>query len=138
MQRELPDETVNPLTDVYLKAVVKSGMSYTQKWTRIRKLWIQLHPPNHQGYYECYLCFRWITTDALTLDHVKARSRYPELRFELNNLRPCCASCNREKGSKDLEEMIERICTNCHKRIKPGHKPAQKKIYCQCNEGLPF
>jgi 5-methylcytosine-specific restriction endonuclease McrA len=38
-----------------------------------------------------------------TLDHIKSRSRHPELRLELSNLAPCCWRCNKEKGSKELE-----------------------------------
>lgn len=78
----------------------------TQKWIETRQEWIRLNPPV-DGMYECYLritpeCPRFMVTQHMTLDHVKSRSRYPELRFDLNNLRPACWSCNREKGSRDL------------------------------------
>jgi len=43
----------------------------------------------------------------LTLDHIKSRSRHPELRYDLDNLTPACYRCNSEKGSRDLEEFIK-------------------------------
>jgi hypothetical protein len=38
-----------------------------------------------------------------TLDHVIPRSRAPELRYDPNNLRPCCWTCNSKKGSRVYE-----------------------------------
>jgi 5-methylcytosine-specific restriction endonuclease McrA len=60
--------------------------------------------------YECYLklvpgCLRVMTPEQTTLDHVKSRSRYPQLRYDLSNLRPTCWPCNRYKGSLDLDEL---------------------------------
>jgi 5-methylcytosine-specific restriction endonuclease McrA len=43
-----------------------------------------------------------------TLDHVKSRSRHPELRYALTNLRPSCGPCNVMKGSLDLDELANK------------------------------
>ena len=68
-----------------------------KQWIKTRRKWIYLNP----GPWECYICGQWLVDYSLTLDHVKSRSRHPELRFELSNLRPCCWQCNYKKGSKD-------------------------------------
>lgn len=79
----------------------------TKKWIEARNTWIQNNPAD---IYTCYICRNiTITLDELTLDHVKSRSRYPELRFEQSNLKPCCRKCNEIKGSRDLSEMKEEI-----------------------------
>lgn len=77
----------------------------TKKWLSTRRAWLKNNPPNHEGYYECYICDRWIPKTLIQLDHVKSRSRHPELIFEQTNLRPICGKCNALKGSKDLEEL---------------------------------
>lgn len=85
------------------KAINRVG-PVTAKWIETRNEWIQ---QNHTetGTWNCYICYELLTIETLTLDHVKSRSRHPELRFDLNNLKPCCASCNSKKGSRDLLEM---------------------------------
>lgn len=62
------------------------------KWKRVQK-------PNHQGYFECYICHRWITY--LEAEHVKSKARHPELRTDPNNFKPTCTECNEKKRSKD-------------------------------------
>lgn len=72
-----------------------------EQWIKARRSWISLHPPG----WNCYLCGKKLNKDTLTLDHVKSRSRYPELRFELSNLQPACIDCNVDKGSRDIDEL---------------------------------
>ena len=36
-------------------------------------------------------------------DHIKPRSTHPHLTYELSNLRPSHASCNRSRGDKPIE-----------------------------------
>ena len=71
-----------------------------------RNLWCQDNPANDEGYYVCYLCGRWLLPIETTLDHVVPRSHAPELRLDLDNLAPCCYTCNVEKGSKSLENYL--------------------------------
>lgn len=77
------------------------------KWKRARTKWLKNNPPSHEGYYYCYLCGVALTMDTVTLDHRKARSRYPGLRYEQTNLSPCCSNCQQLKGSKDLSELVD-------------------------------
>lgn len=71
-------------------------------WLKIRKQWVKDNPPNFQGYYQCYICFRWIPENELTLDHVipKSNAQNYANRHDPENLKPCCYTCNSEKGSK--------------------------------------
>lgn len=46
-------------------------------------------------------CLACGTTERLHVDHVKPRSRYPELELELSNLQTLCEPCNLAKGSSD-------------------------------------
>lgn len=87
------------LYNIYMRQLGKIG----KQWSAVRKEWLKNNPPNHQGYYECYLCYKWVIASEITLDHILARSKRPDLRFDSNNLRPCCWECNKEKGSKTIE-----------------------------------
>lgn len=84
---------------------------YTKQWYITRATWIRKNPPPIDGvWWECYLqihpwCPKRIDISHLTLDHVVSRSRDPSLRFNLNNLRPCCAYCNELKGSNSLDSV---------------------------------
>ena len=82
---------------------------YGKQWLITRATWFERNP---QEEYICYLqispnCWGGMPQEYTTLDHIKSRSRYPELRFDLDNLAPCCGPCNTEKGSRDLEQVKE-------------------------------
>ena len=92
---------------VRLRTISTKTLSKTQA---TRHLWLKLNPPTEQGFWICYLnispfCLLKLTQATLKLDHVKARSRYPELKYDVSNLRPACEFCNDMKGSRDLEEL---------------------------------
>lgn len=76
-----------------------------QKWLMTRAAWFHSHAPDRDGFYTCYICGDKLLPRETTLDHVKSRSRHPELRFEHSNLQPCCWRCNTAKGSRDLDEL---------------------------------
>lgn len=82
---------------------VRKGQSKHQKlWNRTRREWFIANP---QEFYNCYICGLSLMPWETTLDHVRSRSRYPELRYVMENLQPCCWDCNTRKGSKDLDEL---------------------------------
>lgn len=77
------------------------------QWDKTRALWKKLNPPNHQGYYVCHICNRWVAADEMELDHVRARTRRVDLRFDLSNLLPAHHDCNSQKGSKDIVKPLD-------------------------------
>lgn len=76
----------------------------SNEWKRIRKAWVAAHPPNHQGYWRCYLCGGWVHTSEMELDHVEPRgSSSRAVHNSDKNLYPTHYLCNREKGSKHVK-----------------------------------
>jgi len=49
---------------------------------------------------KCWICH---LPGATTADHVLPKSQYPELMFDLDNLRPAHGPCNSSKGTRILE-----------------------------------
>ena len=80
-----------------LKPIGKVG----KKTMQATKQWRNENKPNHQGFYECYLCGRWITADEMQVEHTKSRARHPDLRTEKTLFKQSCYSCNESKGSND-------------------------------------
>lgn len=74
-------------------------------WEKTRKQWLRDNPPNHEGYYVCDYCYKWVGSSEVTLDHMDARSRRPDLRYDKENLTPSCYQCNNKKGSKSYKEF---------------------------------
>lgn len=98
------DKTLKP------KKPMKKIGKVTEKWIETRKDWISRNPPDSKGLWECYLkispyCLGFMNKDSLTIDHVKSRSRHPELRYDLDNLKPACAPCNGLKGSVEYDTI---------------------------------
>lgn len=78
---------------------IKPG-KVSKEWLKTRRAWLKANPPNFEGYYECYLCHKWVPAEDITLDHVISRTRAPGRRQDISNLEPCCSKCNSDKGSK--------------------------------------
>lgn len=71
------------------------------------KAWKRTQKPNHEGYYECHYCLKWVTY--LMAEHMESKTRSPSLRIVHDNFVPVCAPCNKEKGSKSHDEF----CVQC-------------------------
>lgn len=55
---------------------------------------------SEQGGY-CHNCGKWIDNDNdVTVDHIRPRSKYPELALSEKNLQVLCRSCNAEKADR--------------------------------------
>ena len=53
----------------------------------------------------CAECGRTIIrNNDITVDHIKPRSKYPDLTLKIENLRVLCRSCNAKKGDREFEE----------------------------------
>ncbi len=66
----------------------------TEEWKALRRQVFQKYPP---------LCGRCGNKNNLDVDHVKPRSRYPELELNFDNLQILCRDCNLLKGTKDSQ-----------------------------------
>jgi 5-methylcytosine-specific restriction endonuclease McrA len=83
-----------------------------QKWLKFRIAWFDTNPPDEYGFYHCYYCTYFnlgssLTRKETTLDHYRSRSAHPELRFNEDNIVPCCWWHNSDKGSIDGDKYIE-------------------------------
>lgn len=54
------------------------------------------------------VCMKCGTKKCLNIDHIKPRSKYPELIMEFNNLQVLCWPCNRKKNFRDETDYRER------------------------------
>jgi hypothetical protein len=49
----------------------------------------------------CVICYKFIRRDFnLTVDHIKPRSKFPQLSLDIENLQVMCRSCNSSKGDR--------------------------------------
>ena len=64
----------------------------SEAWKDLRKTVFQKYSP---------ICGRCGNKNNLEIDHVKPRSKYPELELDFNNLQILCHDCNHRKGTKD-------------------------------------
>ena len=91
------------------KRNVKDSFYKSVKWIAIRYKMLQLS----NGCCEC--CGTIARKDnPLHVDHIKPRSRYPELQYDLDNLQVLCQLCNLGKGAVDETDWRQ-----------PGATPAQ-------------
>lgn len=70
-----------------------SGFYNTPEWKKIRKIIIDKYG---------YVCMKCGTEDeSICVDHIKPLSKYPELKFEENNMQTLCNLCNLIKSNRD-------------------------------------
>lgn len=74
------------------------------EWLRIRRMWIKLNPPNHEGQYLCSICGKPVSCTNFELDHVLGRDG--DNFRDLDNLRPTHKYCNQRKGSQKWTPLI--------------------------------
>lgn len=77
------------------------------KWIETRRDWIKQNWAPGMVI-DCHYCHRPLTLDELSLDHKVARSRAPELRYQMSNLVPCCLACNGSKASVDHDHYAHK------------------------------
>ena len=69
------------------------------EWAFIRDIIIQEHGR------VCHRCGKKIKKDVdLTVDHIKPRSKFPDLALDKSNLRVLCRQCNSRKGAREPKE----------------------------------
>lgn len=74
----------------------KAAFLESWEWTTLRYKVLQKFGPR------CMCCGATRETGAvLHVDHIKPRSKFPELALDINNLQVLCATCNKGKGNWD-------------------------------------
>jgi 5-methylcytosine-specific restriction endonuclease McrA len=81
-----------------------------ERYGIFHKKWHAINPPNAEGFWVCYLqiskgCPKVLTYEELQLEHVFPRSKYPELKYVLANVKAACAPCNKLKRSNTIYQM---------------------------------
>lgn len=92
-----------------LGKVIETRGKQFRNWQACRKEWYKLNPPDFDGYYYCHYCNVAMQKNDSTLDHKLIRSRYPQFRYDLDNLLICCWTCNTKRGSQDYEVFVSRF-----------------------------
>lgn len=70
---------------------------------KTKAAWRKVNVPNHQGYYLCGICGRWVHELEMELDHIDPSSHAPERLTDFTNLQPTHHSCNSKKGSRHTD-----------------------------------
>lgn len=73
---------------------------HTKHWQLTRKEVIIADGAECQ---RCLALFGWHTVDNLEVHHIKPRSQYPELTYDLDNLVTVCHTCNLTMGEKGID-----------------------------------
>lgn len=73
------------------------------KWKKIRGKILR------RDEYLCRECRRYgKTKEATTVHHIKPASKYPELKFNINNLYSCCESCHNSFHNRNTDELTDK------------------------------
>jgi len=65
----------------------------------------------------CRICDRKnINSNDITVDHIKPRSKYPELALDESNLQVLCRRCNSSKGASE----VKLLCKTCYSTNSNG------------------
>ena len=91
---------------------IKPMSDKTRAKSQVRdQAWFEQNPPNERGIWFCYLniskrCEFKLTRSTIQLEHVSAKVRAPELKYDITNLMPSCAPCNSLKQSLSIKELV--------------------------------
>ena len=99
----IPSDPNNYETDEFYRNVTgeesysenKESFYNKPEWKTLRLKVFKKYPP---------ICMRCGNKNNLEVDHIKPRSKYPELELEFDNLQILCGDCNLLKGIKDSPE----------------------------------
>ena len=75
------------------KKVDKNSFYMSDEWRSLRKEVLLIYGD------KCMKCKK--TKRATHIDHIKPRSKFPELELDFDNLQVLCKKCNLEKSNKD-------------------------------------
>jgi len=74
---------------------LKENFYDSKEWRRVRYQALKLHGR------QCLCCGQKAPNVELHVDHIKPRSKYPELELDIDNLQILCKDCNLGKSNTD-------------------------------------
>lgn len=94
VKRELPkSDPTKPNVEAPAKNISPSKLFLLRKeWVELRKSALAMYGS---------VCHKCGTTKNIQVDHIKPKSKYPELSLDINNLQILCWTCNRLKSNTD-------------------------------------
>ena len=114
------------------KAVSKSADTefyWSREWRTLRARVIACYKRM------CMMCGRNPVDDGIKIhvDHIKPRSKYPELSLDFNNLQLLCEDCNMGKGNKDETDwrpkgIVEKLNHDVVEQLDAQHLEAIKHL----------
>ena len=92
---------IQELAEERKKRIEEEQLFYSSpEWAKLRDIVI-----NEEGRV-CAQCHRHIKNDSdVTVDHIRPRSKYPDLALKRENLRVLCRRCNSIKKDKELADL---------------------------------
>lgn len=79
------------------KSTKEKDLIHSKRWRDKRKTIIK-----RDGVcVRCFIKYKIINSDDLTVHHIKSRKNHPELMFDDENLVCLCSTCNKQLGTKD-------------------------------------
>ena len=93
---------IDPTKSIFVKKKKKrkeKGFYFTSEWRELRYKALLLHGR------KCMCCGAAPPYVTLHVDHIKPRSKHPELQLDISNLQVLCEDCNLGKSNKDKTDF---------------------------------
>lgn len=89
--KQIQKKIYNDLKDENLRFILSDQFYNSIEWRKLREAALKKGPKK---------CCKCSSTAHLEVDHIKPRSKYPEIALEKSNLQILCRTCNRSKSNK--------------------------------------
>lgn len=82
------------LKGIRLKKTTEKQQKFlnSDEWKNIRQVVLNLYEP---------VCMKCGDKENIQVDHIKPKSKYPEIALSVDNLQILCWPCNKKKGNKN-------------------------------------
>lgn len=103
-----------PRKPIARTAIKRKPSKYYNQDKEFKRLYLESHPPDKYGYYDCYLqtteqCPKRLLPEQVTIEHIIAKGSVKgrNLRWNEDNMDIACFWCNSDKGSQSLENYLK-------------------------------
>lgn len=100
-------ERMNESIRIVRKCIYKTKKAL---WETIRKIIFERYGK---------VCLKCGATTQIQVDHIKPKSKFPELTYDINNLQPLCWPCNKQKTNRYIADYRLQNVEAEHERAKP-------------------